>query len=54
LGESRWQLRGNFGEARATLPPVHGTTVHIHANDTEADIRDLSEFRPGSLIVVCG
>lgn len=53
LGESRWQMRGNFGEAPATLPPVHGTTVHVHANDTEADIRDLSEFRPGSLIVVC-
>ncbi len=53
LGESRWQMRGNFGEAPATLPPVHGTTVHVHADDTEADIRDLSEFRPGSLIVVC-
>lgn len=53
LGESRWQMRGNFGEASATLPPVHGTTVHVHADDTEADIRDLSEFRPGSLIVVC-
>ena len=54
LGELRWQLRANFGDSLITLPPTHGKTVHVHPPSAEADIRDLSEFPPGSLIVVCG
>lgn len=54
LGECRWQLRCNFSDIRATLPPVHGKTVHVHPAYSEADIRDLSDFPPGSLVVACG
>lgn len=52
LGDRRWQLRGNFGDSRATLPPVRGKTVYAHPADAEADIRDLSEFPPRSLAIV--
>lgn len=54
LGESRWQLRANFTDARTMLPPVHGETIHVTPGTAEADIRDLSEFAPHSLIIACG
>lgn len=37
LGECRWQLRWNIGPAHATLPPVHGRTIHVLPADSEAD-----------------
>jgi maltooligosyltrehalose trehalohydrolase len=54
LGERRWQMRCNFSDAPATLPPVHGETIHVMPKTAEADIRDLSRFQPHSLIVACG
>ncbi|MBC2771708.1 malto-oligosyltrehalose trehalohydrolase [Rhizobium sp. AQ_MP] len=54
LGEHRWQLRVNFSEREVMLPPVHGATIEVMPSEAEADIRDLSRFLPGSLIVTCG
>ncbi|MEC9463895.1 MAG: DUF3459 domain-containing protein, partial [Pseudomonadota bacterium] len=54
LGERRWQLRCNFSDDEATLPPVHGETIHVMPGEAEADMRDLSRFAPRSLIVACG
>lgn len=54
LGERRWQLRCNFSDDEATLPPVHGETIHVMPGEAEADIRDLSRFAPRSLIIACG
>ncbi|MBB5277529.1 malto-oligosyltrehalose trehalohydrolase [Rhizobium rosettiformans] len=54
LGERRWQLRCNFSDDEATLPPVHGQTIHVMPGEAEADIRDLSRFAPRSLIIACG
>lgn len=54
LGERRWQLRCNFSDDEATLPPVHGETIHVMPGEAEADIRDLSRFAPRALIIACG
>ena len=54
LGEHRWQLRANFGDEAATLPPVHGATIHVMPPNAQADMRDLSRFPARSLIVACG
>ncbi len=54
LGERRWQLRCNFCDDEATLPPVHGETIHVMPGEAEADIRDLSRFAPRALIIACG
>jgi len=54
LGERRWQLRVNLTDVRAVLPPVHGQTIHVEPAEAEADIRDLADFAPHSIIVACG
>jgi len=54
LGERRWQLRCNFSSEEVTLPPVHGSTVHVAPAQGEADMRDLSRFPPRSLLFACG
>ncbi|ODS58053.1 MAG: malto-oligosyltrehalose trehalohydrolase [Agrobacterium sp. SCN 61-19] len=54
LGEHRWQLRANFSDEIATLPPVHGATIHVMPPEAQSDMRDLSRFPAASLIVACG
>lgn len=54
LGEHRWQLRANFADAPATLPPVRGETIHVLPAEAGPALRDLSAFPPRSLIIACG
>lgn len=54
LTDVSWQLRCNFGETEATLPPVRGRTVHAMPLEAEPDMRDLARFRPHSLLIVSG
>lgn len=54
LGEHRWQLRANFTDRDARLPPVHGITIHAMPEEAEADMCDLSSFPSHSLLFACG
>lgn len=54
LGEHRWPLRANFTDRDATLPPVHGITIHAMPEEEEADMRDLSHFPSHSLLFARG
>jgi malto-oligosyltrehalose trehalohydrolase len=54
LGETRWQFRANFTDARVMVPPVRGATVHVLPEAAESDMRDLAELVAQSLIFVRG
>ncbi len=54
LGEHRWQLRANFSDRQAMLPPVKGLAIAAIPSEAEADMRDLLRYPPKSLLFACG